>query len=245
MTWCFSWVNNRIRKEYRWLNSALYTPCQKTNGLIMLYRKFLSSTSISDPRVIDFIIPNLTYKVTSSGANFPSPSMWKIAYGQCTMKTKEKEVLFKPQFYHASTFLLSWGRCTFDSYFLSLPQHPICTTHQLGTQSKQKQQQELAAIHYNRIKTFLGTSAMPSYHPWRPATTLLFPPITDTIAESGPTSAWSATFLKITAFGSEATSQNCRRKWNWGSRKARKLPGQQHRPMFALYSNQVNISSSL
>lgn len=105
-------------------------------------------------------------------------------------------MLFKPQFHHASTFLLSWGRCTFDSYFLSLPQHPICTTHQLGTQSKQKQQQELAAIHYNRIKTFLGTSASPSYQPWRTATILLFPPITDTIPESGPISTWRTTFWR-------------------------------------------------
>lgn len=245
MTWCFSWVNNRIRKEYRWLNSARYTPCQKTNGLIIQYRKFLSSTSISDPRVIDFIIPNLTYKVTSSGANFPLPSMWKIAYGQCTMKTKEKEVLFKPQFYHASTFLLSWGRCTFDSYFLSLPQHPICTTHQLGTQSKQKQQQELAAIHYNRIKTFLGTSALPSYHPWRPATALLSSlPSQTPLPKVAPLQP-EASHFEDHSFWIRSHISELQEDMELGSRKVRKLPGLQHRLMFALYSNQVNISSSL
>lgn len=124
--------------------------------------------------MIDFIVPNLTYKVTSSAANFPLPSMWKIAYGQRTMKTKEK-CYSSPQSHHAFTFLLSWGRCTFDSYFLALPQHPMSTVYQLGTQSKQKQQQELAAIHYNRIKTFLGTSASPSCCPWRPRHSPLLP----------------------------------------------------------------------
>lgn len=126
-------------------------------------------------------------------------------------------MLFKHQFYHASTFLLSWGRCTFDSYFLSLPQHPICTTHQLGTQSKQKQQQELAAIHYNRIKTFLGTSASPSYHPWRPATTLLFHHRHH--HWKWPHFTLKHHILKITAFESQATSQNCRRQRSWAAER--------------------------